>query len=322
MTTVAAVSPSQFPSIVYQDQPVITSDLLAKAYGTATKNIRQNFNNKKDRFTEGKHFFSLSGKEVKGLLSDVENFDVCLKPHLSGAKITLYTKRGAALHAKMLETDQAWEVYEGMVDFYFDALEGKQPATANVSPATPDVAPPRLATKEERKPLRDLVNAWVAISPQGYGAAFKQVNAVFGVQKIDQMTPEQVEAAMAWVKARIEEAHASRPQVPALPAPEDDQDVRSLLRACEELEHQASRLHRAMEPVYRDFDRMERKHRGRWPWAATTTQLDYLKEDLFNMINYNIGAIRRFVVVVKVAVVEGQEIVSKDAVSFESGYRR
>ncbi|HHN9115727.1 TPA: ORF6N domain-containing protein, partial [Escherichia coli] len=49
-----------------------------------------------------------------------------LQPSLRGLQISpkarsliLWTERGAARHAKMLETDQAWEVFEKLEDCYF-----------------------------------------------------------------------------------------------------------------------------------------------------------------------------------------------------------
>ena len=35
-------------------------------------------------------------------------------------------KKGALLHAKSLNTDKAWEVYDYLVDFYFRAKEGEK----------------------------------------------------------------------------------------------------------------------------------------------------------------------------------------------------
>lgn len=35
----------------------------------------------------------------------------------------LWTEKGALLHAKSLNTDKAWEVYDYLVDFYFRAQE-------------------------------------------------------------------------------------------------------------------------------------------------------------------------------------------------------
>lgn len=90
----------------------------------------------------------------------------------------------------------------------------------------------RLATKEERRPLVDLVRSWVSVAPLGYGAAHSQVNALFGVQKIDQMTVEQVEEAVEWVKSRIEEAHS---------APVAEKPVQSLAAFRESLKKERAR---------------------------------------------------------------------------------
>ncbi|EES4398579.1 phage antirepressor Ant [Escherichia coli] len=48
--------------------------------------------------------------------------------------LILWTERGAARHAKMLETDQAWEVFEKLEDCYFSQCEkntGKQEKKTN-----------------------------------------------------------------------------------------------------------------------------------------------------------------------------------------------
>ena len=42
--------------------------------------------------------------------------------------LILWTERGAARHAKMLETDQAWEVFERLEDCYFSRTAASEPA--------------------------------------------------------------------------------------------------------------------------------------------------------------------------------------------------
>jgi hypothetical protein len=183
----------KFPRIVYKDEPVVSSDLLAKAYGAETVQIRKNFNRNKQRFSDGKHYHVVSGKELKALADGVPKRyameEGMTMPNLRGPSVTLYTKRGAALHAKMLETDTAWEVYEGMVDFYFDSMEGK-------------VALP--ATKEQRRPLVEAVRTWVKLANADYAQAHKQVNAVVGVASVEEMTQDQVAIGLAWVRQRID----------------------------------------------------------------------------------------------------------------------
>ncbi len=92
----------------------------------------------------------------------------------------------------------------------------------------------RLATKEERKPLVDLVKLWVSMAPIGYGPAFRQVNAAFGVASVEEMTTDMVLRATGWVQARIDaiQRGTATPAIAvphALPALPDD--LRERLKA-------------------------------------------------------------------------------------------
>lgn len=101
--------------IEYRGQRVVTTEQMAAGYGTDAENIRRNFNRNKSRFVEGKHYFQVLGDEL-------ENLRVSFSPAQISNKtrsLTLWTERGAANHAKMLETDQAWNYHEDLVEFYF-----------------------------------------------------------------------------------------------------------------------------------------------------------------------------------------------------------
>ncbi|WP_164561484.1 BRO-N domain-containing protein [Nitratidesulfovibrio vulgaris] len=92
----------------------------------------------------------------------------------------------------------------------------------------------RLATKNERKPLVDLVKLWVSMAPIGYGPAFRQVNAAFGVASVEEMTTDMVLRATGWVQARIDaiQRGTATPAIAvphALPALPDD--LRERLKA-------------------------------------------------------------------------------------------
>ncbi|EAW0248371.1 ORF6N domain-containing protein [Salmonella enterica] len=118
------------PSISHSNVPVITTELLAALYSAEVNSIQQNFKRNSMRFVAGKHYFKLEG-------ADLRDFKNRLTDSQSVAKHTrsliLWTERGAARHAKMLETDQAWEVFEKLEDCYFGQ---KQPATTRqVEPA-------------------------------------------------------------------------------------------------------------------------------------------------------------------------------------------
>lgn len=116
------------PKMIEQDgQRVLTTAQLAEAYGTSTQRISHNFSQNKKRYVEGKHFYYLTGESLKEFA--MSNFDTANK----GGKMYLWTERGALLHAKSLNTDKAWEVYDFLVEHYFRAvtMEGLMDMTAD-----------------------------------------------------------------------------------------------------------------------------------------------------------------------------------------------
>lgn len=107
--------------IEYKNQRVLLTSQLAESYGTTNKVISNNFNNNKGRYVEGKHFIKLEGEEKNDFLNYPK-----IKDSLKNAKtIYLWTERGAFLHAKSLNTDKAWEVYDSLVEHYFKSAEEK-----------------------------------------------------------------------------------------------------------------------------------------------------------------------------------------------------
>lgn len=109
--------------IEYKDIRVLTTQQIAEAYETNTDTITKNFNRNKDRYKEGKHFICLKGNELKEFKT---NGQIDLLPNVN--TLYLWTEKGAFLHAKSLNTDVAWEVYDRLVDDYFtkkdDVLQG------------------------------------------------------------------------------------------------------------------------------------------------------------------------------------------------------
>ena len=65
---------------------------MAEAYGTETYKIKQNFNNNKGRYVNGKHFLLLKGNELKEVLR-LENFDLQNKSMIRS--LYLWTEKGA-----------------------------------------------------------------------------------------------------------------------------------------------------------------------------------------------------------------------------------
>ncbi|EFC6814860.1 TPA: ORF6N domain-containing protein [Escherichia coli] len=133
------ISVETLSPITHNQIPVITTELLAQLYCTEINNIKVNYTRNSERFVEGKHFFKVVGDELKNLrvtLSNSQN----LQPSLRGLQISpkarsliLWTERGAARHAKMLETDQAWDVFEKLEDCYFSQKDPSTPVSCQKS---------------------------------------------------------------------------------------------------------------------------------------------------------------------------------------------
>lgn len=122
---------NQLIPIEHNDQRVLLTSQLAESYETAERTITDNFNNNKARYIEGKHFFLLQGEDLRGFKRENENFGFA--PNLN--KVYLWTEKGALLHAKSLNTDKAWEVYDQLVETYFKARE----LQTNLSELSPEL---------------------------------------------------------------------------------------------------------------------------------------------------------------------------------------
>lgn len=103
---ITQISAETISLIIHQNTPVITTELLARLYGTEVNNIKVNFTRNADRFVEGKHFYKAVGDDLKNLRVTLSNSQNPVSPKTRS--LILWTERGAARHAKMLETDQAW----------------------------------------------------------------------------------------------------------------------------------------------------------------------------------------------------------------------
>lgn len=104
------------PEVYYRNQKVITTESLAVGYGATDKMITNNFSRNKDRFVEGKHYFWVDGEELQQL-KNCTSLRGSVNKHTRN--LILWTERGASRHAKMLETDQAWDFFELLEDTYF-----------------------------------------------------------------------------------------------------------------------------------------------------------------------------------------------------------
>ena len=121
----------QLPTTVeVKGMKVLTTRQIAEAYGVSKDKIIYNFNYNKDRYVLGKHYIEVFGEELRRLKRTCE-----IQSSFKYAKtLYLWTEKGALLHAKSLNTDKAWEVYDYLVDFYFRAKEEPKPVPVETVP--------------------------------------------------------------------------------------------------------------------------------------------------------------------------------------------
>lgn len=136
---------------------VLTTKQLADFYGVDQINIKKNFFRNKEKYIEGKHYILLQGDELRqfkkiileithedcyDVTSQEDNLSLCktisvafsnvpdeltvcstIQISSNAKSLYLWTERGALLHAKSVNTDKAWDVYEQLLDVYFRAKE-------------------------------------------------------------------------------------------------------------------------------------------------------------------------------------------------------
>ncbi|ELD4017627.1 ORF6N domain-containing protein [Salmonella enterica] len=119
-TELVAVAARDLQIIEYHGQRVVTTEQLAAGYGSTEQMITNNFNRNKSRFVEGKHYFKVEGEELQEL-KRLNSLRGLVSKYTS--QLILWTERGAANHAKMLETDQAWNYFNDLTEFYFSYRE-------------------------------------------------------------------------------------------------------------------------------------------------------------------------------------------------------
>lgn len=111
----------KYQPIEHKEQRVVTTEQLAEVYETTSKNISNNFNNNREHFIEGKHFYCLEGEELRVFKND--SYDIGIAKNVN--KLYLWTERGASRHSKILDTDKAWEQFDNLEETYFRVKNGQ-----------------------------------------------------------------------------------------------------------------------------------------------------------------------------------------------------
>lgn len=114
------------PVTAFNGVRVLTTERLAKVFGASERQVSDNFANNVDRFELGKHFFKVEGPELRALK---DRHDFIGSVGKNARSLMLWTDRGASRHAKILDTDMAWDVYGELEEAYFANRTDCRPMT-------------------------------------------------------------------------------------------------------------------------------------------------------------------------------------------------
>lgn len=118
--------------IEWAGQIVLTTKQLAEAYKIKPRSIQKNFDRAKEYFKEGEHYFKLTGESlhqfkrqvVKKEIEQLSQSTRCLPVIApSTASLFLWTHKGCAHHCKMINTPEAWQMFNELERVYFAVKE-------------------------------------------------------------------------------------------------------------------------------------------------------------------------------------------------------
>ena len=150
----------------HNGQRVLTTAQLAESYGTDSDRISKNFHENKGRYKEGKHYFKLEGESLLHFRNSEPQISISNKTR----SLMLWTEKGAWMHAKSLNTDEAWDAYEMLVDDYYrvkaiqsapqtqlEILQGAINQMVDQERRLNDHDTRLLAVEQDQKSMRDVV---------------------------------------------------------------------------------------------------------------------------------------------------------------------
>lgn len=179
----SALTVENLPPIIWSDAKVITTELLAKLYDTDAVRIRQNFASNASRFTEGKHFHKVTGSALTDLRVALNDSQISTRAR----SLILWTERGAARHAKMLETNKAWDVFESLEDHYFRRIES-------------DDSNQDISTVRDRLPLLYAAVSLVVTHHLLFGKVYRAMNYYAGTKCFKEMSKADAKEAGKFIE--------------------------------------------------------------------------------------------------------------------------
>lgn len=149
--------------IEWANRPVLLTKQVADAYGTTTECISHNFCENKEQFKEGEHYFKLTGAALREFKKECRNSAIVPPFSKMANCLYLWTKEGCVRHCKMLNTKEAWEVFDALERFYFAAIN-----PAPLAPATTDQNEELIRLQNQiAKPCTNLAVVYVLLMGNG-----------------------------------------------------------------------------------------------------------------------------------------------------------
>lgn len=127
---IVRVNDKQIVAVEWNGERVVTTAQLADIYETDIDNVKKNFQRNVDKFTEGEHFYLLTGEELRAFKNRATDCPLVGK---NANQLYLWTRRGASRHCKMLGTDRAWEQFDALEENYYNP-KVRQVDTSELSP--------------------------------------------------------------------------------------------------------------------------------------------------------------------------------------------
>gem|GEM_PF-667382 len=106
-------------TIIYNNEPVITTEQLAQVYKSDVDNIQKNFKRNEKYFEKGIHYFFLEGAELRAFKNCPTN-SRSVNKHTRN--LILWTHQGATRHCKLVGTKQAWQQFDVLERNYFNKI--------------------------------------------------------------------------------------------------------------------------------------------------------------------------------------------------------
>ena len=146
MSNIVKIKETEILIKEYKGQRVVTSWDIAKVHNREPREINQQFNRIRNRFIEGKHYYS-----IKNVLENKESLKVILGDSIYNSlpfnvsEIILFTESGYLLLTKPFTDDLSWEIQDLLVESYFTlkvikTLSEKQTYIYNIIMANDDLS--------------------------------------------------------------------------------------------------------------------------------------------------------------------------------------